>query len=371
MSVLNRVAGGVVGAIPGLSGVGNSISQANDLTPGFSLTNVAKTQLANAEGKQVPGLNTTQAQMDAAQAGHVPGASTTTPNNQPAPSGTYDPNAAALASQNNQTLAQNNTLADQLRQQLGQTDGSLQQGMDSINSDYNQQASAANTQRSRALQDFQTKQQDTNQGYQQALDQVNTKARTLANSVRQMIGNASGSGSSAYQITAPGAVQRQANTQNEAINNDYGQNFSALSTAKTRADQDFGTFLDNLSQTRDKSLGSLRSQIGNTKDTINGQLAGIAAQNAALQGGNYKTAAAPYQANISNEDAAVKAALAQYAHPFTSITPVTVAAPTLRDYVTGQTAVGTADGTAPAATTATYNPLATWNKQDDTQNQLY
>lgn len=258
-----------------------------------------------------------------------------------------------------------------LRDILGGLDTQLGQGQTKINDQYNQQASQANLQRSRALEDFQNTEQGTNLQKQQALDQVNNKARTLANSVRQMIGNAGGSGSSAYQITAPGAVSRQANLQNQDITNTYGQNFDALDTAKNRADQDFTNLFSNLGQTKNSAIEALKSGVLGQKNQINGTLADLAAQRAAYTGGNPTAAMAPIQADITNTRNQINGLFDQYRTPFTSVTPVSVAKPTLRDYVAGQTNVATdpnSGGTASQG--AAYNPLATWMKQDN-QNQLY
>lgn len=255
---------------------------------------------------------------------------------------------------------------------LGSADTQLNHGLDNINTQYGQQQNAANTTHSRALQDLQTNEQNDNQGHMQAIDQVNTKARTLANSVRQMIGNASGSGSSAYQVTAPDAVQRQADLQSQDINNSFGQNITALHTTRDRNNEDYNTLLGSLNSAKNGAISSLRDGILGQKNQIQGQLADLAAQRAAYAGGGAAAVAAathPYEASIATNQAAIDNLYNQYKTPFNGIQPLTYTAPTLRDYATGKTSVAAGQDGMQSNTVATYNPLATWNKQDD--NSIY
>lgn len=261
--------------------------------------------------------------------------------------------------------------ANSLRNTLANTDTQLNQGLYNIDNQFNQQQNDANTARSRALSDLQTQEQNDNLGHEHAIDQVNTKARTLAQSVRQMIGGAAGSGSSAYQITAPGAVARQANLQSEGINTDFGQNATALKTTKDRAQEDFDNLQNNLKNTRSSAIQNLRSGVLGQVQQINGSLADIAAQRAAYAGGGVsgaRAAASPYEANIAANQQALNGLFDQYKTPFANVKPVTVAAPTLRDYVAGNTNVATNPATtATQDTGASYNPLSSWLKQDQNQ----
>lgn len=256
-----------------------------------------------------------------------------------------------------------------LRSTLDGADTQLNQGLTNLQDQFNQQQSGANQNHSRALQDFQTTEQNDNINHGQAIDNVNTKARTLANSVRQMIGNASGSGSSAYQLAAPDAVARQANLQSQDINTNFGQNMTALNTSKTREGQDYGSLVTQLQDKLTQGQNGLRTGIDGQKQQINGQLADLAAQRAAYLGGNPTAAAAPYQANIAAEQQAIKDIAANYKSPFSSVTPVSVAAPSLRDYATGgMTNVATNPGGTQSTNTPTFNPLASWLNKDQ-QNQ--
>jgi hypothetical protein len=259
-----------------------------------------------------------------------------------------------------------------LRSTLEGADTQLNQGLSNLQNQYQFQKTSATTNHNNAVTDFNNTEQNDNLNHGQAIDQVGTKARTLANSVRQMIGNASGSGSSAYQIAAPGAVQRQADLQSQDINNNFGQNMHALATSRQLEDQAYEGDTGILAQLQDKLVqgqNGLRTGIEGQKQQINGQLADLAAQRAAYLGGNAQAAAAPYQANIAQEQQAIKDIAANYQSPFANVQPVAVAAPTLRDYITGGTTnVATNPGGTQTTNTPTFNPLASWLNKDQ-QNQ--
>lgn len=258
---------------------------------------------------------------------------------------------------------------------LGTIDSSQAHGLTGLQDQYNQKVSDANQNHGYAVQDFNTQEQNDNLNHQQAIDQVGTHARTLANSVRQMIGSASGSGSSAYQLTAPGAVQRQADLGTQNINDNFGQNMSALTTAKQREDAAYqgpNGLLGQLANALTQNQNAMKTSYAGQRQQINSSLGDLAAQRAAYMGGGLgatQAAAAPYTANVQAQTDAINNIANSYQSPFSSIAPVKVAAPTLRDYVTGQSsAQANPDGTQ-SATTASFNPLATWLGKDQSQNQ--
>jgi hypothetical protein len=268
---------------------------------------------------------------------------------------------------NSASLAQ---LADQeslLQQLLGRSGTLLNQGLTQLGDDYNHELSSANTQRSRALEDFATKQTQTELAKNSALDRTDTNARTLANSVRQRIGQASGSGSSAYQLVAPQAIARQASQNRQGVQENYAQNFQALDTAKNRAGQDFDSLLSDLATQKAQKEKGLREGILTQEQGAYGSLADIARQRAALQGGGMgaiRAASAPYQAQVSQRQSAIDDLFNKYRTPY-AVKPVNVQAPNLSDYVVNGAKIG---NNAPQAQTQTdilkkqlqdeqYNPL--------------
>jgi len=349
------------------TGVANAIASPNQVFTG----NVSSALQPNSGGSFSPSYNAPQ----------VLGAQTHTPNGGTSPgqqpSGAY-PTGGGTGSGTDYSanIGSLDSQIANLRGTLGTADTTLSSGLKNILDDYTKQRTAADLANTRATEDFNTTTQNDNTNHAQAIDGVNTKARTLANSVRQMIGNAGGSGSSAYQIAAPDAVARQANLQSQDINNNFGQNMTALTTAKQRQDQNHTLDMANLADTLTKNQNNLRTGIENEKQTINGELADFAAQRAAYAGGGVagaNAAAKPFTDQAAVAGTAIKGIADGYTSPFATFTPHTVAAPTLRDYVTGQQSVSadpnaTSNGAAPA-TTPTYNPLASWLKQNQDQNQ--
>lgn len=243
---------------------------------------------------------------------------------------------------NSASLAQLSDQESLLNQLLGRSGTMLNQGLTQIGDDYNHEVSNANTQRSRALEDFQTKQTQTELAKNSALDRTDTNARTLANSIRQRIGQAGGSGSSAYQVVAPQAIAREASQNRQGVQENYAQNFQALDTAKNRATEDFSGLLADLAAQKQQKEKGLQQGILTQEQGAYGSLADIARQRAALQGGGVgaiRAASAPYQAQVSQRQAAIDNLFNQYRTPY-SVKPVNVQAPNLSDYVVNGSKIG-------------------------------
>lgn len=253
-------------------------------------------------------------------------------------------------------------LDDQQRRlegQRGSIDRGLRSGLSQLTDSYNKEVSGANKQRSRALEDFNVKREDTTRAKGSALDRVNTNARTLANSLRQKIGLASGSGSSAYQITAPGAVNREASEQRGNVQEDYGVNFRNLATAENRAKTDFESLLQDLAAQRKTRERDLRSGVNERYQDIASSLAEVARQRVLAQGGGYdqvKRAMAPYSAEINQRQAELDSLFNKFRTPY-SVKKVNVQTPQLRDYMVDQTEFGP-EQTPSEDPYATYRPPA-------------
>lgn len=192
------------------------------------------------------------------------------------------------------------------------------QGLQGIGDDYNREVSGANSQRGRAMEDFNTKETDTTLAKDRALGQVNTNARTLADRVRRIIGQASGSGSSAYQFEAPNAIARDASKNRTGVVEDFGANFRDLDTSKKRAESDFEELLrsiDEQKNTRERDFRAalLEKEQGALQEV--GDTAGVNERQAQLDG-------------LFN----------QYRTPY-SVKPVEVKTPNLRDYTVDRSAI--------------------------------
>jgi len=229
----------------------------------------------------------------------------------------------------------------ELQRQQGRYDSTLNQGLTSLGDSYNKQLSRQNQSRSRALENFGVQRSDTEMGKNQAIGQVDTNARTLADSVRRLLGLSGGTDSSAYNIAAPNAVARQATQQRSGVLSDYGQNFRDLGMAENRAKTDFEQLLDDLLEQRNQRESSLRSGVLEGKNQISTQLADAAREKQALLGGGYdqaRQASQGYVDDIQRRESALDNLFNQFRTPY-NVQDVNVQTPELRDYTVDRAAI--------------------------------
>lgn len=259
----------------------------------------------------------------------------------PAPAAPAAPQAPAAPAYSQEDLAYLDDQRGTLERQLGRTDSTLANALDAINQNYNKELSGANTTRGRNLEDFDTKTQVSEQGRGRELGKVDTSARMLADSLRQRLGLASGSGSSAYQIAAPRAVQRQASDQRTDVLTDYSANFKALDTDKRRSEEDFNSLLNELNLQRQAKEGGTRGDIEQQRNSIRENLGRVAGQRQQLLGGGYngvRSAMAPYQSQIAQGESLIDSIYNKYAAKY-NVKPLTVNNTQLRDYAVDKAAV--------------------------------
>lgn len=250
--------------------------------------------------------------------------------------------APAAPAYNPDDLAYLNDQEARLNQQMGRADTTLNQGLSQLGNSYNQEVSGANTQRSRALENFGIQEEDSKRGKNTAINTVNTNARTLADSVRRILGLASGSGSSAYQFAAPNAVGRSTSQNRTNVLDSFGKNFRDIDLSRTRAKQDFETLLSNLAEQKQQRELALRGGVNDTKNKLSEALANLAAERAKLIGGGYgqaRVAQQPYLDQINQRSAQLDSIFNQFNTPY-AVKPVTVNTPKLRDYAVDKVAMG-------------------------------
>lgn len=317
----NRASGGIGGAVGNFLGF--------DITPGYNMT--WHGPVSNAKPKSTPeptqDISTRIKQNDV-------GANTVANNFSGAASG-------GASDYNPADLAYLEDTRSRLLRQMQSANRTKDNGLTQLKDTYNQEVSGANSDRSRALEDFSTKREDTTRAKDQAITKVNTNARTLAESLRRRIGMASGSGSSAYQVTAPGAVARDASQQRTGVVENYGVNFRNLGQAETRAKSDFEKYLDQLSSQYKQRQSDFLANVYDQQSSIDQSLAEVARQEALVKGGGYgevKSAMSPYLSSMDNRQNAIDNLFAKYRTPY-SVEKVKVNTPTLRDYTTDSAGV--------------------------------
>jgi len=263
--------------------------------------------------------------------------------------------AAQTPSYNPADLAYLDDQQSRLERQLGRTNTYLTQGLAELMDSYNKSRTSANQQRGRELENLGLQREDTTRKKDSTLDRVNTGARTLADSLRRKIGMASGSGSSAYQIAAPGAVARQASEQRGDVMEDFGTNFRNLDLTERRANEDYNSLFESLEADKKNRERALRQGIEEQRMGVDQSLAELARQRALVQGGGYdqvKQAMSKYTDRMSARESAIDSLFNKY-RTVGKFQPVKVNMPQLRDYTVDKTAVqanqqaGTQDPYAP------------------------
>lgn len=249
--------------------------------------------------------------------------------------------ASQAPSYNQDDLNYLNDQENSLRAQLARADTTLNQGLTQLGDSYNKEVSGANTQRGRALENFNTQIDDTTRDKVNAINQVDTNARTLNDSLRRILGMASGRGSSAYKFAAPNAVARDASQRRSGVNETFGTNFRNIDTAKNRASEDFATLLDDLAAQKQQRESSLREGVLTSKNSINSNLANLAGERAKLLGGGYgavRIAQQPFQDQITGNNAAIDNLFNQYRSPY-SVKAIDIQKPDLGAYTVDKAAL--------------------------------
>lgn len=235
-----------------------------------------------------------------------------------------------------------------LRGLLGSAQRTLGNGLTQIGDSYNKEVSRANEGQGAALSKIATQREDTTRGKTAALDKVDTGARTLADSVRRILGLAGGSNSSAYQFAAPGAIARDASTKRTGVMDTFGRNFRDLDTAETGTKSSYSNLLQDLLDQRKQKEQGLREGVLQQEQGVYNDLANVARQRAQAKGGGYgaiRAASAPYQAEVQNRQSALDNIFNQFRTPY-NVAPVSVQTPQLSDYTVDKTAIApnTQDG---------------------------
>jgi len=241
-----------------------------------------------------------------------------------------------------------------LRAQHGSTDTALNNGLTQLGDSYNKEVAGTNARQAQATQDFGIKREDTTRAKDSALTRTNENARTLAEGLRRRLGLASGSGSSAFQFAAPGAVSKIATENRTGVLENFGTNFRDLNIARDRTKSQFEELFAGLESDRKTKESGFRADIIDKQNKVSSDLAEVARQRALALGGGYtqaKAAMAPYVGQIDSRQAEIDGLFSKYRTPFTP-KAVDTSMPTLRDYMVDRANIkagqpGPQDPTAP------------------------
>ena len=170
----------------------------------------------------------------------------------------------------------------------------------------------------------------------------------------QIIGRASGTGSSAFQDVLPDAVGKDLTQKRGDINTTYAQNQAGIKRGRDETALSFDNILADLANQRNAGEQGLRTGIEGQRQGINDQLAQNAQQR--VQAGNggaaqALAAAQPYQSAIDNSRNSVESFFNQF-KPTITAGRAAISTPDLAAYNVDRSNVnaqqqGVADGTNP------------------------
>ena len=249
----------------------------------------------------------------------VLGASTTNPGSSTSGSST------GYTSGDIQALQQN---ADLLNSLLGRISTKTQQGQQTIDDQYNQQLANANLDKEKQLGVYNDQVTAQKTGREGQLGQINQNANVGMNSLRNIIGRSSGSGSSVYQDLLPYLVGNDMSTKRRGVMETTGTNLQNIDKSKNQYEADFAGVLQDLANQKKSNENNLYSGIESQRQNLLGQQMTNAAQLAQARGGGasaVKAAVTPFQSQYDQSLNAVDNFFNQFKP---SYTPNQKAAPT-------------------------------------------
>lgn len=216
--------------------------------------------------------------------------------------------AAAAA----ETKALNQLLA-QYDQSIGQTQSAinrlrLQQksGQSKITSSYENALNQLLLGKNQANKVYDTNKQQSATDFVGAKNTIGAQAGNTLSGIRRLLGSRGAGGGSAYNISAPGAVTRQATLARQGATDTFGRNQQALDTNWGNFMTGYQNELSGAKNQRDELLGGLSDQTNAKKGDLLQTLADLFGKRTKAKGGSYTEGASPYlrKANRYLDDAA-------------------------------------------------------------------
>jgi hypothetical protein len=246
--------------------------------------------------------------------------------------------AAATTAANNAYL---DDQANQLRDLLARTGTYLSQGNEKIASEYNKELGNANLDKEKQLTNYGDQRTAQNQNKVSTYGTINKNANNGYRSLAQIIGRASGVGSSAYLEALPNAVGTDTSSKRRAATETFGKNLQGIDKSQNEYLSSFEQVLQDLLDQKKANEEQLASGVETQRQGINSQLATNAATKAQNAGGGYaavQAAIAPYSQAIQNSRNAVDTFFNQFKPSYTP-QKAAAATPELAAYTTDRSAV--------------------------------
>lgn len=314
-----------------------------DFTPGFNLHSYAGggipfVSVGNGSSGRVGGTGTDAGDTAASQALQKQAAAdfqAASKNVAGAQSGGYvgDDGTAAATAQANAYI---DTQLGNLNSLLGRSDTGLNQGLTQLNNSYQGNVNDQTNKENQAIQDYNDNRTQTNKDKLGAYDTINQNANNGYRSLAQLIGRASGAGSSAFTDLLPDVVGKDISGKRGTANQTYATNLGNIDTAQKKTENSFAGILADLANQRAAQEQQLRTGVENQKQSILGQEQALQAQRGNAAG------AQALQPQIEASRNAVESFFNQF-QPTITAQQAAIAAPDLSQYTVDRSNVNAAN----------------------------
>jgi len=272
----------------------------------------------------------------------------------------YSPSAPAYDQNELRNFDQQQSLFERL---LQSTRGTLDSGLKSIDSSYNRSRSRSDQDKANALGDLGYQRGEVESGKTKAINQTGDNSRVLRNSLMRILGQASGGGS-AFDM-ADMATAREATKNRSGVMENYASNMQGLDRTERDTMTKFQRLLEDLDLQKKEREEQLREGVTDREQSIVAEQGQLAADRAALIGGDQFAAADPYRQQYLQLQNTLDALPGQFATDF-QYNPNQIKQPTLKDYMVNRSSI---NGSAPGPQTQ-YSPYANFLKSREDEQRL-
>ena len=223
-----------------------------------------------------------------------------------------------------------------LNSTLGRNKTALDQGITQNNDQYDLQVGTAQGDKEKAHQTYADQRQGQIKGREDARSTNARNAGQGYRSLAQMIGRASGTGSSAFRDLLPHVVGSDLMSKQKIANETYGTNLQGIDKKQSEYDLNYTNALSDLLRQKKENEGGVRTRFENQNQTILDKIRGVQGDRARVTGGGYaavKATQAGTDASIEQSKNNVENFFNEFRTPYTR-QQATVGTPDLANYTT-------------------------------------
>lgn len=204
--------------------------------------------------------------------------------------------------------------------QRGRLDTALSQGNTKIADEYGRELNSAEIGKENQLGTYRGQRQEQTGIKGQNYSQINNAANKGYSSLAEILGRASGTGSSAFQQLLPNVISKDIFSKRSQANNVFGRNMQNIDSSENNYMANFKMVLDDLKRQKDQNEQNLISGVNETRADLASKIGTVEGQLAAAAGGGgaqIRAAQAPYNAEVIAARDAVDNLFNKYFKPFT------------------------------------------------------